>query len=291
LITGYRDCVPAIQRRRLRAASRRIRESLTQVLDILADINAIAAKNSKGWVSESCRVTSQRSDGAFERSVTRNVGQQPGAVPHIIGGMDISEWIRKNFRAAPGKEITFVQGAGIKTGASGGTPMPPPTGEHRKFKLSGSSISVPLFSSTGERSAFVDLVQKDTMVEMRCKEEIVVPFAHTSVSGVYPIAQPFPRPLFPSPQLSSKLLIGGNEVPRGWEYSVGYWIESNMHHAIFPPSSRGIRNMPFLGSRDEMVIVAPSTVLEFTWEDGQKGPSATVQARISWRSRLDGTIG
>jgi hypothetical protein len=275
----------------LRAASRNIKQSGNAVLDTLAEINAVAAKNSHGWVSETCWVTAQTSDGASQRSVSLNIGQQAGMVPHIVGGVDISEWIKKNFRAAPGKEITFVQGAGVKTGPYGATPMPPRTGDPRIFEFSGSSINVPLLSTIGERCAFADLVQMDANVELCLNEEVVVPFARISLTGVHPIAQSFPKPLYPWPQLKPRLLVNGTEVPRGWEYSVGYWIEANTHRAVFPPCSRGLRNLAFLGREDEMVIVAPATTIEFSWKDGQKSPSAIAHARIGWRSRLDGTIG
>ena len=291
VISGYRGCVPAVQRRRLRAASRDTKQSVAMVLNMLAEINAIAAKNSGGWVSENCWVTSQTSDGGSLRSSSRNVGQQPGTVPHVFGGMDISEWIKENFRAAPGKQITFVQGAGVKTGPTGGTPMPPASAKARTFKLSGSSLSVPLLSATGERCAFVDVTQLEAEFELRLNTEIEVPFARLALRAVHPIAPPFPKPLYPWPEISPRLSIDGIEVPRGWRYSVGYWIEGNTHRAIFPPSSRGIRNLAFLDPHDEMVIVAPSNELEFAWTDGKNGSGAIVNARIGWRSRLDGTVG
>jgi len=291
LISGYRGCVPAVQRRRLRAVSRSIRQSGAGVLNMLAEINAVAAKNSGGWVSERCWVTSQTSDGPSQRSVSLNVGQQPGAVPHIFGGIDIAEWIKKNFRAAPGKELTFVQGAGLKTGPRGGTPMPLPIGDYRSFRFKSSAGSVPLCCNTGERSAFVDLVPMNAEAQLRLNEEVSFPLAQVILSGIHPIAAPFPKPLYPWPQLKAPLWIDEIEVPRGWEYSVGYWIDGTRHHAVFLPSSRGIRNLPFLSPEEEMVFVAPSTLLDLTLRDGEKGPSVIVHGRVSWRLRLDGTRG
>jgi hypothetical protein len=85
--------------------------------------------------------------------------------------------------------------------------------------------------------------------------------------------------------------VDGVDVPRGWEYPVGYWIEGGMHHVEIPVLSRGIRNLAFLGDDDELIIVLPASKSEFAWGLSEKGPTATLQARIWWRSRPDGTRG
>ena len=48
----------------------------------------------------------------------------------------------------------------------------------------------------------------------------------------------FSKPLMPWPRLSHALMIDDAAVPRGWEYSVGYWIEDDAHHVIIPQCSR-----------------------------------------------------
>lgn len=105
--------------------------------DALAAINAVAAKHSRGYVSEACWVTSQTVDGPLLRSASRNIGQHQGNIRFLLGEFDVLEWVKKNFQAAPGKEIGIVQSAGVK---GPGTPQPPPTGEARRFTLSGSSV-------------------------------------------------------------------------------------------------------------------------------------------------------
>jgi hypothetical protein len=291
LISGYRDSVPATQRHRLRALAREIGNSATEVLDALAEINAIAAKNSGGCVSEDCWVTSQFADGRVRRSASRNIGQHPGDIHSLLGSFDLSEFIRKNFRAAPGQEIRLVQSAGATAGPGDGTPLPPPTGEPRRFTLSGSSVTGLLRSPAGDQCGSIDISQCECVLEMRCNEEVMVPFATVALSGVGPIGRAFPKPLLPWPLLGPALMIDDTAVPRGWEYSVGYWLEEEAHRVIIPQSSRGIRNLAFLGPSEEMVIVAPSTTMEFAWGECEHAPSATVHARVSWRSRLDGTRG
>lgn len=291
LISGYRDSVPTLQRQRLRALARDTSKSPSHVLDALADINAIAAKHGRGYVSEGCWVTSQVADGRVRRSASRNIGQHRGGIPQVLGGLDLSEWVRKNFRAAPGEEIRIVQSAGAMYGPGDGTPLPPPTGARRQFTLSGSSVAAGLRSPTSEQCASIDIAQLECNLEMRCNEEATVPFAKVALSGRCPIGRGFPKPLLPWPQLRPALVIDDAAVPRGWEYSVGYWIEDDGHHVIIPQSSRSIRNLAFLGPEDEMVIVAPSTTMEFAWGEREEPPPATIRARVWWRSRLDGTRG
>ena len=291
LISGYRDSVSTLQRHRLRALARDTSKTPAHVLDALADINTIAAKDSRGYISEGCWVTSQVADGRVRRSASRNIGQHQGNIPSLLGGFDLSEWVRKNFRAAPGKEICIVQSAGATYGPGDGTPLPPPTGARRPFTLSGSSVAALLYSPTGEQCASIDIAQLECVLETRCNEEATVPFAKVALSGRCPTCRTFPKPLLPWPQLRPTLLIDDAAVPRGWEYSVGYWIEDNAHRVIIPQSSRSIRNLAFLGPEDEIVIVAPSTTMEFAWGEREELPPATMHARVWWRSRLDGTHG
>jgi hypothetical protein len=146
LISGFRDCVPVLQQHRLKALARDIGTSTRRVLDTLAEINSIAAKSSGGYVSQACWVTSQVADDGDLRAASLNVGQHSGDIHSLFRGFDLPDFIKKNFRAAPGQEIRFVQGAGVISGPGGGTPLPPPTGEPRRFALSGSSLSGSLCS-------------------------------------------------------------------------------------------------------------------------------------------------
>lgn len=291
LVSGYRDSVPTLQRHRLSALAKDTSKSPADVLNALADINAIAARHGQGYVSHGCWVTSQVADGRARLSTSQNIGQHPGDIPLLQAGFDLFEWVRKNFRAAPGREICIVNTAAVTCGPGDGTPLPPPTGERRLFTLSGSSVDALLCSPTREPCARLDIAQLESVLEMRCNEEATVPFANMALSGRPEISRAFPKPLLPWPKLRSTLVIDDAAVPRGWEYSVGYWIEDAVHHVIIPKCSRSIRNLAFLGPEDEMVIVAPSTTMEFGWGEHEDPPPATVHARVCWRSRLDGVRG
>jgi hypothetical protein len=291
LMSGCGDCVPTLERHRLRALARDTNKSPPEVMAALADINAIAAKHSRGYVSEGCWVASQVPDGRVRRSTSRNLGSHQGDIPFLIEGLDLSERIRKNFRAAPGKEIGIVQSAGAMYGPGDAVPLPPPTGEPRHVSLSGSSVVTALRSPAGDHCASIEVIQLECVLKMRCNGEVTVPFARIALSSVRPIGKAFPKPLLPWPQLSPTFVIDTDVVPRGWEYSVGYWIEDDTHHVIIPQSSRSIRNLAFLGSEDEIVIVAPSARIEFAWGEREDTPSSTVHARVRWQSRVDGTRG
>lgn len=118
-----------------------------------------------------------------------------------------------------------------------------------------------------------------------------MPFAQVTLKGVIPIGKAFPQPLLPWLQLELALMIDDAADPRGSQYSIGYWIEDKVHHLVIPQTSRGIRNVAFLGPDDEMVIVAPMATIELAWGEHDEAPSATIHARVSWRSRVDGTHG
>jgi hypothetical protein len=291
LISGYRDSVPAPQQHRLEALARDEAKAPSQILKALAEINALAAKNSHGYVSENCWVTSQIADGRVRRSASMNIGQNPGNVSMLFGGFDVTDWVKKNFRAAPGQELGLVQSAGVMAGPGDAIPNPPPRGDSRRFTLSGSSVAASFNSPTGEKLASIEISQLNSVLEMRCNEEVAVPFATIRVDRAGKARTDLAKPLYPWPQISPTLMIDDAPVPRGWEYSIGYWIEDRSDHLKIPTSCRSIRNLAFLGPEDEMVIVAPLKTLEFSWSEAIADPSETLHARIWWRSRLNGTRG
>jgi len=290
LISGCRDSVPRHERHRLKALARAADSPPGETLDALTAINAVAARNSRGRVSEGCWVTSQVADGRVRRTATRNVGEHGGSIPQLLHGLDLSDWIKKNFRAAPGKEIRLVQSAGAILGPGDGVALPPPEGDPRKFTLSGSSVTGMLRSPSGQHCASIEIVQLDCDITARRNEEVTIPFAQVRLSGTHPICPDCPRPLFPWPSISLALAIDGAAVPRGWEHTIGYWTETGAHHVEIPRSSRGIRGLAFLGADDELVIATVSDS-QFAWGETEDGPTAMLQARVHWRTRLDGTRG
>jgi hypothetical protein len=180
LISGYRESVPARQKLRLRALARDIDRPPEHILNALAHINAFAAKHSRGCVSEGCWVTSQVAHGRVRRSASLNIGQHQGDIHLLQRGFDLSEWVKKNFRAAPGKEIGIVQSAGVRYGPGDATPLPRPTGDPRRFTLSGSSVAAALRSPTGHECASIDISQLECSLELRCNEEATAPLRRSS---------------------------------------------------------------------------------------------------------------
>lgn len=120
---------------------------------------------------------------------------------------------------------------------------------------------------------------------------MTVLFANVQLSGVRPACADFPKPLLPWSELVTTLSIDRPLAPNGWKYSIAYWIEDGVHHVEIPSSSRAIRNTAFLGDDDELVIVAPISRLELAWSDEENGATAAFEARISWRKRMDRTMG
>src|SRR5260370_175746 len=75
LISGFRDAVPPLQRYWLEAMARAVDSQPNETLDKLAEINATAARNSAGYISEGCWITSQVADGRARRFTARDVGE------------------------------------------------------------------------------------------------------------------------------------------------------------------------------------------------------------------------
>jgi hypothetical protein len=288
LISGYREAVALRERHRLAALSRGVCNEPKTILDTLANINAIAARNSGGYVSEGCWVTSTLADGRVRRSSMHNVGPQGGSIPQLFAGVDLWEMIKRDFRAEPGKELRLDTAASAIFGPGDGMPVPPPQGEPRAFTLSGSSVTGPLRSASGDVCGSIEITQLDCIIRAKCNETVTVPFARVQLISVHAACADFPEPLLPWPYLCPALAINGDPIPRGWEYAVGNWIEGGVHHIEIPKSSRGVRSVAFLGDDDEMVIVISGGRFELR---SANGLAATIHADISWRNRLDGTRG
>jgi hypothetical protein len=117
LISGYRHSVSMQQQFQLHALARNVVRPAAHILDELADINAKAAEHGNGYISKDCWTTFQVADGDSRRTASRNIGQHPGSLPMILGGIDMSEFVRNNFRPNPGAEMRLVQSAGFVLGA------------------------------------------------------------------------------------------------------------------------------------------------------------------------------
>lgn len=289
LISGFRDAVPEPDRHRLEALSRDSARLQNEILNELKSINVAASKRSEGWISEGCWATAQVADANRRDSTTQNFGGHPGSIPSLLSGFDLAEFVRKNFRAAPGKEISLVQTAGAYVTEQGAVPVPEPEGEPRTFLLSGPSVTGWLTAPAGARCASLEVTQLQCAVTARRNEEITTPFARIGANVIASACSDFARPLFPWPTLGPGLSLDGAPIPEGWQYSVGYWIENEVHHIRIPQSSRAIRNLAFLGSDDELVIVAPTTEIAFDSKFPDQPQPTMVEARIWWRTRLDGT--
>ena len=112
LISGLRDCVPQNEVWRLEALAKRAEE---RVDGPLREVNALAAANSGGWVSQKCWITSlSRGSNDSVHGYATNLDQQDGIPPHVHGGIptDVLEhMIKQHLRPAPGKRIGVRQRA------------------------------------------------------------------------------------------------------------------------------------------------------------------------------------
>lgn len=288
-ITGFARSVTRVDRARLRAMARDLTMTPQQAIEMLSRVNETAAKNSAGAVSEGCWVITKTLDGTVHRSTGVNVREHGGEIPLMLGGMDLADWVKQNFRMAPGRTFSLRQSAGVMAGPGSMTPMPAPCGEPRTFILDGTAVQAALPSESEQSRMLLDVSGFTVSITMRCNEEATLSFGNISLSNVAPIVGNCARPLLPWPEIHQPVRLDDTPIPRGTKYSVGYWIENGNHHLVIPQTSRGVRNLAFLGPDDEFVIVTPTQTLEFTWSEYEAPPIIELSARVQWRSRFDGT--
>jgi hypothetical protein len=128
LISGYRKSLGVPERQRLKSLARAVDKTPKQILDALAEINVLAAQNGGGYISKGCWVASQFADGDLRRTEMHNVEDHGGSVQQLFAGIDLLDWIKRNFQAAPGQEIRLHPLGGVMAGPGGGVPLPPPEG-------------------------------------------------------------------------------------------------------------------------------------------------------------------
>lgn len=288
LISGYRDAVPEIERHRLKALARDTEKSPGEIRKALAAINAIAAWKSKGWISEECWIGSQFADGALRRIETHAFGQVGGTIPQLVGGLDMLQWVKDNFQAAPGQEIQLHPLGAVMAGPGGATLLPPPQGAPRTFTLSGGSIAGPLRSPAGTHCASLKMTMLEGGITARRNQEATGPFAEIELTRVS-MCDNFAQPLLPWPQAKLSLFLDGVEVPRGWEQTFGHWVEEGIQRVSILRTSRGIRNLAFLADDEELIIVVNEN--ELVLKPNEERADATLTAAVQWRTRMDGTRG
>jgi hypothetical protein len=273
---GCRDLVTTHQENRLRALSRM--DNSAAIIRGLQDINSEVAAVSNGAVSADCWVTTQAADGDARHFAGSNAGNSTGVVNQVTPGLDLEELIRRTF--VPGflgrlRQMVGVMGAG--------KPMPPPTGEPRRFGLSISKFDFDL-SHKEVRSARARFVGIEGEVACRLNEEIVIQLGNLEFDVLRAAssegAQP---PLLPWPTARCAYAIDAVEVPGGAQISIGYWPNAGEHHLVIFPASRALRELPFLGDNEELVIVFPGAEIKI---DANLSTLLPLTARMQWRQRI-----
>ena len=83
-----------------------LRSDRDRIASALAMVNAFAARQSGGTISQGCWVQGLFSDG---NSFGRNHGVVPGTPSNIVaGGLDMGQWLATEFPAAPGDRKSVV---------------------------------------------------------------------------------------------------------------------------------------------------------------------------------------
>jgi hypothetical protein len=280
-VEGYRSSVSGKLHTQLRLLSRVEDKPREEIMEELVEINAVASKGSKGYVSEKCWVTSFIADGRMRRGAGRNIKGE-GAVSGITGGIDTVEWVKKNFMAAPGKELQLVQRASVIAGTNDGIPVPAPEGEPKEFTISGEAVTRIIKSPTGQELCTVTITPVNDAFAARCNEELIGEFADIEViptgSGMHDFESKMPFDI-----LSPVIRFNDIATPRAWEQAINPFVMDGVCYLNFPFTSRGIRNAAFLGENDELVVVVPTEEVSFSFR--QPGPviKKSLIARLFWR--------
>ena len=281
LTNGYRRCVSLRTLFKLRALSRKVGNHAEDVESKLAAVNATAAQNSNGYVSEKCWVISQFSEGRMRHNTSKNIDGE-GGVPTIMHGFDITEFVMKNFKDVLGNQPRLLVTAGVVGGPGDGKPMPPPEGEPRTFIISGTAVSGILRSSAGGELASIVITPLECVITARCNEEAIGPFATIEITPISPVGADFAA-LFPYPVLNPFITIDGTHTQRPWELPISLYVQNGVCHLTCPLTSRALRNIAFLSEDEELAIVVPTNDINLNWADTGLPMKETLTARVWWR--------
>jgi hypothetical protein len=291
MVSGYLPCIEGHDRRRLAALARNLDPASGVAAKRLQEINRSAAKRSNGLVSEDCWVTHQTVEAGSIRTAGVNVGQAPSTIPLLFHGNDLSAFVREKFRTAPGREATLVQKVSVATSSSSGLKQIFPIGEPRPFSVSLSSASVTLLSPERDSSVQITIAPGSSSVPVRLNEEVTSILTRIEVKALTRPGISSAPPRFPWPHLQLDLIVDGVPAPYGCQLSMGYHIENGVHKLILPLTSRGIRNIACVGPDEELIIVIPTSTIEFKLNSAEQSDNAPIDLRLGWRKRLDATYG
>jgi hypothetical protein len=113
LIFGYIRAITSADKRLLKALNTGRRDP-AEIRRALSQINFRSAKNSNGFISEGCLVSSVLPNG---HSALENFGSTPGVPAHMVGSPEVAKLIGTLIgKTLPGKQPSFVQGRGVRGG-------------------------------------------------------------------------------------------------------------------------------------------------------------------------------
>jgi len=235
------------------------------ILDSLASVNGHAARNplSRGMISEGCMASSLLADG---RSSAINYGEVEGIPDSFFGNINISEFVRTHFKAAPGKQITLRQSAGI-SGSTKGAPELLPEGEPRILHF-----STPTSSMNGIANTFAGPFDKLIIggltgsVLIRKNEWTSAVINTVGFEAGQTTQDEKGFRLFSGLQITNLPTVEGAQAG-SWDYTFDVLVERTVHTLNFRRMSMAFRSvnckqpLPILGPTEELVMAAPKDPL------------------------------
>jgi SEC-C motif len=261
LIYGVVESVSEPDRKFLKELAESVRP-VVEIQEALAKINERAAARSADSVSAECMVSSLSAD---RTSSSRNFGSVPGIPDSFMGGINISEFIKKNFKSVPGKPIALVQSAG-KSGT--GVPVPEPAGPPRRLSFSTQNSSCEIKDDVGRKIGTLSLVGLDGTVDV----------VKNQWSGRVPINRLELNLTNPDGGLDGAHFQGqlpnvptvDGASPRNWDYQFDLFFEKGEARILVAQMSVAFRSvnhsapLPILGAQEELVMTAPPETVNQT---------------------------
>jgi len=258
------------------------------IKEALASVNKRTAQspNSRGLVSEECMVSSLLFDGS---SSTINFGEVKGIPDNFMGNMNVGEFVKTHFKAAPGKHPAFVQSASVSQASTQGAPELLPEGEPRILRF-----STPTSTMTGIGNTFGGKFDKLTIgglsdsIAIRKNEWVSAIINTINLEMGQTTREESGFRLFPGLELENLPTVEGAQ-PRNWNYTFDVTIEKMVHTLSVRKMSMAFRSvnctqpLPILGPTEELVMMAPRDGLTLSADVKEGLITGTIEASFLLR--------
>lgn len=259
-----------------------------EIKEALAAVNRRIAldRKSADLISEGCMVSSLFDDGTCNAI---NFGEVAGVPDSFMEGINISDFIKKHFKAAPGKQITLVQSASaFRTGKEGYRELLP-EGEPRTLHFSTATTRMIGIANTfgGEFDKLTLSGQAGSIAIRKNEPARAILNTVTWEMGETSRDESGFRQ-FPFLRITNLPTVDGAQ-PRSWDYLFDVAVGREAHSVTIHKMSTSLRSvhfekaLPILGPTEELVMVAPRENLTLTARIEERSITGTIEGEFLLR--------